>query len=300
MRALVACALAAACARESSPVLASGQGVSISAAELRASVNEESAADRAAYSAIEKKHRALEKLIDFEVLVAEARRQGLDRDPEILRATKDLMVQRLLRDRQDQNQGARILSEDERRARFEADKGSHAVPETVRLTHLFLKAPEPNDRAQRSAEAQALRSQALAFPMGEQGNSAFAELARIHSDEAATAVTGGDLTHRTHEQLEYFYSKAAADGAFALTEEGQLSQVLESPRGLHLFRLLARTASRIPTFEEYRASQSAPVSRADREEEVRLYTKSLRAKAGVVVHEEELKKFEPVGVPEAP
>lgn len=298
--ALVVCALATACVRESSPVLASGEGVSITAAALRASINGESASDRSAYAAVERKQEALDKLIDFELLVAQARKEGLDRDPEILRATKTLMVQQLLRNRQAQNQGVRILSEEQLRAQFEAEKQRHLTPETIRLAHLFLKAPQAGDRAQRLGEARALREQAVAFPAGAAGNPLFAELARTRSDEGATAIAGGDLTHRTREQLELFYSKGAADRAFALTEEGQLSEVLESPHGLHLFRLLARTPSRMLSFEEFRASQSAPVSRAAREEEVRLYSKRLREQARVVVRSEELNKLDLLAAPNGP
>ncbi len=293
-------ALGLGCNREASVPLATANGFTISADQFRASVNNQSPGDRGFYSQLDKKHELLEKMIDFEVLLAEARRQGLERSPEIVRATRELMVQQLLRGKAEQYPGGKIPSEGELRAQFEARTDREAVPQTVRALHLFLAVLPGADRPKRRLEIEALRAQALALPASEEGDRQFAALARQHSDEASTAVGGGDLTHRTHTQLESFYSRAVADGAFAVKELHQVSEVLESERGLHLFRLLERGASRLATFEEFRASQVVQVAQNVRDQDLRAYTQALRSKANVVVREEELKQLNPLSVVHQP
>ena len=293
----VSCALlGGACTRDqgtagtSSPVLASGEGIVVTEDELIAKIREQPSPGD--FASPEKKRALLDQLIEHKALAAEAKRQGLDRDPEIVRSYELMLVQRLLRDQQARQNAAPAPTEAELQARYEAEKNQRAQPELVRVSHLFLKAPAPSDRAQRLAEAKGLHDEAAALPAGTTGDQAFAELARKHSDEAATAVGGGDLTFRSHEWLEAQYSKAVADAAFALTTAGQLSEVVESGHGLHLLRLAARAPVRVPTFEEFRASLSVQWTREARDQELRAYGRKLRDAAKVVVSEAELGKVD--------
>jgi peptidyl-prolyl cis-trans isomerase C len=298
---LVFCALAGlGCKGEPTAVLAAGEGVEITADQFRASLNDESAAARGAYADPGKKRERLEKLIDFEVLVAEARRQGLERDPKILKATRELMVQRLLESRQTQQAPGQLPDEAAMKAQYEAQKDRPALAETVRVRHLFLASPLGADRSSRRQEAEKLRAQAASMPAGEEGDRQFSQLARAQSDEKSTSVEGGDLTHRTRDELTAFYSREVADGAFGLANPGQTTGVLESDKGLHLFRLVERTAARAATYEEFRASQAGQISRATRDEELKAYTNGLRSKARVIVREKELEQLNPLATDHRP
>jgi peptidyl-prolyl cis-trans isomerase C len=82
-------------------VVATGRGgLTITADELVARLEEQPAFVRAGYSSLEKKKELLTSVVRFEALAEEARRQGLDRDPEVLRAMRKLMVQKLVEARQ--------------------------------------------------------------------------------------------------------------------------------------------------------------------------------------------------------
>ena len=63
---------------------------------FRARMAEQSEQVRARYATPEKRREFLDSLIRFEVLAAEARRQGLERDPEVARTLEKVMVQRLV------------------------------------------------------------------------------------------------------------------------------------------------------------------------------------------------------------
>src|SRR5512138_3434976 len=77
-------------------MLAEGVDVRVTAAEFQARLAEQSPLIRQRYGTLERKREFLDQLIRFEVLVGEARRRGLDRDPEVLATLEKLMVQRLV------------------------------------------------------------------------------------------------------------------------------------------------------------------------------------------------------------
>jgi hypothetical protein len=80
-------------------VLASGDGFTITVDDYLARFAEQPDAVKARFATDEKRSEFLTNLVRFELLAAEARRQGLDRDPQVLLTLKKVMVQRLVQSR---------------------------------------------------------------------------------------------------------------------------------------------------------------------------------------------------------
>ena len=74
-------------------MLAQIDDVSITVSEIEERINSQTPYVRARYTGLEQKKEFLDNLVKFEVLASEARRQGLDRDPEVVRAMKQVMIQ---------------------------------------------------------------------------------------------------------------------------------------------------------------------------------------------------------------
>ena len=92
------CALAVACGpkkdeKKSGPVVAQGNGVTITADEFKARLDEQSPFIRARYATLERKKEFLDNLIRFEVLAREAEKQGIASDPDVQLTLKKIMVQ---------------------------------------------------------------------------------------------------------------------------------------------------------------------------------------------------------------
>lgn len=117
--------------------------------------------------------------------------------------------------------------------------GRRPAPPPLRAAHILLRLP-PNasaaDRDATRAQLEDLRDRILA---GED----FAALAREHSQDPGSAAQGGDLGVFTADQMV----EPFAEAVLAL-EPGQLSDVVETPFGLHLIRLTERLPP--PTYEE--------------------------------------------------
>jgi peptidyl-prolyl cis-trans isomerase SurA len=103
------------------------------------------------------------------------------------------------------------------------------VPEEVELAHIFMK-PKISEaaRAQAKAKLQAIRDSIV-------GGADFAELAQRHSQDPGSAAQGGDLGLVRRG----LFVKEFEAAVFSLTD-GQISEVVETPFGLHIIQLLER------------------------------------------------------------
>src|SRR5215207_9631644 len=85
-------------AEELKTPLAKIDDVTITLGEFQERVNRQSPYIRARYTSLEQKKEFLDSLIRFEVLAKEAFKRGLDRDPEVVRTMKQVMIQKLMRE----------------------------------------------------------------------------------------------------------------------------------------------------------------------------------------------------------
>ncbi len=127
-----------------------------------------------------------------------------------------------------------VISDEDLLAAYEQE-----APDTqLRASHILLGFPQQASQDQRDsvrAEVEDLRRRALA---GE----SFASLAREFSQDPGSATLGGSLgTFSRGDMVKPF-----EDAAFAL-DPGEISDVVESPYGLHLIRLEGKEA---PGFEQ--------------------------------------------------
>jgi peptidyl-prolyl cis-trans isomerase D len=112
---------------------------------------------------------------------------------------------------------------------YAQNKSSFAQPERRRASHIMVKIPGQATEAQRTMArtmAEGLARQAAAEP------TKFAELAKKCSQDAGSAVKGGDLGWLVSGMLTAHQQKAI--DALA---PGQVSPVIESPYGFHVFQL---------------------------------------------------------------
>ena len=97
-----------------------------------------------------------------------------------------------------------------------------------RVAHLLIAVPE----GATAAEAEAARQKMADIQRQLDSGAAFGSLAVAHSD-GQNALNGGDLGWRNLGELPTLFAEALQD-----LEPGQVSQVLHSPGGLHLVKLM--------------------------------------------------------------
>lgn len=129
-------------------------------------------------------------------------------------------------------------------AAYEANLDQYKRPEEVQARHILFRvdptaSDEEKAKARASAEAVLARAKA-----GED----FAALATAHSQDS-TATNGGDLGSFGRGVMTPAFEAAA----FAL-EAGGLSEIVETPFGLHLIKVEGRTPERTQPLDEVRAA----------------------------------------------
>ena len=175
---------------------------------------------------------------------------------EVLReeARKDLVVAKLI----ELAITPRLsLNEAAVRGFYEQHQDQFTEPNAIRASHILIGVPEHADDATRSAA----RERAEIVLADAQRGGSFSELARTHSDDEATAATGGDLGFVVQGQMVPPFEEAL----FAL-EVGTLSDVVTSPFGFHIIHVVEDRPERVVPFNE--ASGTIRLMLLDRERDV--------------------------------
>ncbi len=272
---------------KSGPVVAKGEGVVVTAAELQSILDRQSRAIPAANLA--QKKEIVDRLVQLEVLAKEAQRRGLEADPEVQFALRQMLARKLEMVAFPETDPSKEVSEADARKYYDEHKELFSQPQKVRLSRIFVAAG-PKDRAAKAAAAR----KALARIRSEQARNPaiFAVVAREISDEPASKAAGGDIGFRSREDLERQLGPAAAAAAFAL-KDGELSQVLESPPGFNILKVTGRQEEMKAAFETVKPRIQFQVFRERRAKEREEFVKKLVDQAKVTVDEAELEKVTP-------
>ena len=102
----------------------------------------------------------------------------------------------------------------------------YSTPEQIRASHILLKTTGKDEAAVR-ARAEGLLKQARA-------GADFAQLATKNSEDEGTAAKGGDLDYFGRGRMVPEFD----EGAFALKQPGQISDLIKTQYGFHIIKLV--------------------------------------------------------------
>jgi parvulin-like peptidyl-prolyl isomerase len=244
----------------------------------------------------------LESLIDRELLLQEAQRQGLTISAgRVLRRIEELpdplkpgvkaagtadghpaeddnaffryvhegmLIERLL-DKQLPQIGA--VSEKRALSFYEKNEALFIHPEEVHLRHILVRLPSEVTMAERQQAY--TKIQALEQQLAE--GASFTALA-IDASQCPSSARGGDLGYLTRDQLY----PPLAQVAFSLAP-GQISRIVESPAGYHLLLVSDRHPARQIPFLMVREALQKQLRNARQQRAARRYIRDLRERATV-------------------
>jgi peptidyl-prolyl cis-trans isomerase C len=299
------CAAALACSQQktpsqkakSGPAVARGNGITITADEFKARLDEQSPFIRARYSTLERKKEFLDNLIRFEVLALEAERQGLGNDPDVQQTLKKIMVQKLVQKNFSEPGATADVPEADVQKYYEEHVAEYVRPRRVRASAIVLQAPQGSpERAKKLAAAQ----KALARLKAEDKRSplAFTQLVSELSDDVTTKAAGGDLQFKSRDELEKAYSTELADAVFSL-KPGETSGVVQSAQALYVVRFTGEQPELNRTFEQVKPQIANKLAREKKTKDFDEWLKRLREQAGITVDEAALQAIEVAATPPA-
>lgn len=239
---------------------------------------------RARYNTPERKREFVDSLVRTELLVQEARRQGIDKKPEVQALFEKLVVQQLL------TELARKAAptEADARAYYDAHLTEFSRPERVRVAVLEFGGTSNEAPADKAAvEKELLKLRAL--KPAEQAR-AFAALVLKRSTHESSRGQEGDIGPRTRDELAQQFSAQVAEAAFGLKEPGSLSGATESQRGLVVVRLIARQPGEQRPFESEKAQLLMRLSAETRTKEMEKLVAALEAQTKPTINEKALER----------
>ncbi|MBI2711738.1 MAG: peptidylprolyl isomerase [Bdellovibrio sp.] len=167
------------------------------------------------------RRKVLDDLIKRELGVQEAKRQGLDKDPEIQARINTVLYHALLEKALNKELSSIQVSE--------ADaKEFYLRYPVIRTSHIFVG-------LKKDASADAVKAAYKKIKLIEQGplkKFSFSEVAQKFS-EGPAAPMGGDVDYQSSDKLDPYYYEAALN----LKVPGAISGIVRTPFGLHIIQL---------------------------------------------------------------
>jgi peptidyl-prolyl cis-trans isomerase C len=268
-------------------VVARIDGEAITLQEFERRLHEQSAFTRARYSSPERRKDLLEQLVRFELLAREAKKRGYDRDPQVVLAAKQRVVERMIAEELDGKLRAQDLPEAdvERYYREHLDRPPFTQAEAVRVSQILVK-----DRATAERAVTLARSLETRGELAEEG---FRRLVATMSIDEESKQRGGDLTflERGSQGGNSDQPRPVVDAAFALRSIGQVSEPVESARGFHVLRLTQRRVGFVRPYEEVRNQARAQLHYERRAQRLEQWVAEMRKKVPVEVYEDKLSQI---------
>jgi peptidyl-prolyl cis-trans isomerase C len=259
-------------------IIASIDGTQITVEEFQDRINSQSPYVRARYTSPEQKKEFLDNLIRFEVLAQEAKKRGFDKDFDVIRTMKQVMVQKLMKDRLAEGIRPEDITDEEMKAYYDSHLSEFHKPKQVRVAAIIL-----ND----AKLAETVAKEAL----GEKGatNRGFRELIAQHSVDEASKKQSGDLRFFTEDNTEL--PKAVVESAFTLQKTGDVAGPIDAGDGR--FFIIKQTGHRKAieeTFENVKRQIQNRIYRDKRTQAQKDFVANLRANADIQIYEDALNK----------
>jgi peptidyl-prolyl cis-trans isomerase C len=254
--------------------------VTITVGEFEDRINKQSPYIRARYTSIERKKEFLDNLVRFETLAKEAARKGYDKDEEVVRTMKQVMIQKLMKDEFDNKIKLEDIKDDECKKFYDDHKDEYNKPEEVRVSHILVA-----DEA-KAKEVIAKYNEMIAKDKTQDAKH-FRELVNQYStDDAANKQRGGDLSFFAANATQY--PKAVVDAAFKLQNTGDISAPVKSEKGVHVLKLTGKRKAINRAFEEVKRQIQNRLYRDKRQKAQEDFVAELKKKANVQVFEDKL------------
>ncbi|MBW2276373.1 MAG: peptidyl-prolyl cis-trans isomerase [Deltaproteobacteria bacterium] len=228
-----------------------------------------------------KRKEFLEKLINMELLAAEAARRGFDNHEEVQTVLKNQLASLMHRRIADEIQEV-DPTEDTMRKYYDDHVDNYKKPEKMRARHILV-----SDKG----KAEQLLSDVVKKKPSQYE---FRRLAQKNSEDESTRLRGGDLTFfpppGDRREGDPEVEPEVAEAAFKIKENGDVHpELVKSSKGYHVIMRTGHREKMDLTFDDAKERLVLLVKREERKNKVEGSIDALKEKFPVVLHEENLK-----------
>jgi peptidyl-prolyl cis-trans isomerase C len=233
---------------------------------------------RMRFQTMDAKKDYVDQAVRFELMAREAAKRGIQNNPAVVEALKQVMVRELLRKELDDNKP--VVPAEDINKYYEAHHGDYVKPAMVRLSHVFLS------KDHRSKADEMLKAATALAPHDYAG---FAKLARENSEYPQTKALDGDMRFLSEDELSKTYGPEVFTAQAELTQVGQvLPKLVETKDGFHVLKLQGRQVALNLTLEQVKPSIEATLQNEMRQSRYKDFVDKLKKDANVKVDENAL------------
>ncbi len=245
-------------------VVATVNGVPITEAEMKL-VEEDLAQQFARLPEDQRRAAVLSAIMEFRLLAGEAAAKGVDKDPAFMQRM-ELLRQRALHAAVVESEVAQKITDEEIRARYDAQIAATPPVNEVKARHILVKTQE----------------EALAIVKRLEAGEKFEDIAKAVSTDPGSGANGGDLGWFGPGQMVPEFEKAA----FGLEVGAYTKEPVQSQFGFHIILVEDKRTQQPPAFEEVKDQFRSMVLR----EKYFALVKTLRGAATIDIPDAALKK----------
>lgn len=264
------------------PAVAEVGSEKITVEEFQDRINKQSPYIRSRYTSLERKKEFLDNLVRFEVMAQEAERKGYDKDPEVLRSMKQVMIQKLMKEEFDNKIKLEDIKDEEAKAYYDQHPEEYNKPEEVRVSAIFTKDKAKAEDAWKQVNAKA--------KAGVIDTNAFGELAKTLTEDEKAKPARGDLRYFDAKTTQY--PKEVVEASFALKEVGNFTKPVKAGEGYYVLALTGRRKALTRSFEEVKRQIQNRLYRDKRTKAMEDYVAELKRKANVKINDDNLNKVQ--------
>lgn len=278
-------------------VVATINGMNIYMDEFKDRMEKQSPYIRSRYDSLDKKKEFLENMVKFELLAQEAAKRGYDKDAEVLRAAKQVMTQRLMREDFEEKIKQNDISEADKQKFFEEHKSEYNKPAMRRASHILIKVNEgasEKDWAAAQKKAQQVLKEVKATKPDDPN--AFRDLVTKYSDDEANKTRGGDLGYFAATAEGGPMAQEFSDATFAIANVNDVAGPVRTKFGWHVIRLTGVRDKIERTYEQVKGQIEHRLFKDLRTKKYDEFMENLRKSANVTINDNVLNAYNPASV----
>ncbi len=258
-------------------VLAKIDDTVITVGEFEQRIARQSPYVRGRYSSLEHKKEFLNNMIRFEVLAIEAKRRGIDKDPDAIRAAKQVMTQKLIQEEFAKTASLESISEAEIRAYYQANTSLYNKPEEVRVAAIIVR--------QRS-----LANKVAQLAKSAQGstNHGFRNLVNAHSIDESSRKSGGDLGYFSRSTKNI--PDAVVDAAMDIKKTGDVAGPIAANGKFYIIKQTGKRKPVSKPLEKVSEQIRNRLYREKRRKLIKSFVSQLKNAATIQIDEANLRK----------
>jgi peptidyl-prolyl cis-trans isomerase C len=262
------------------PAVARVGDVPITVHQVVLRLREQGSAAAKRYEDKQKLRQFVEDEIRFELLVRAALERGLSQDPDVVEAARKVMVRKLLQRDLGPSVFAGEVPEEAIVAYYQQHLTDYQQPEKARLAHIQV-APTLEGQARAQAIIAKLKAHAT-------DRNLFRNLVTQSSVDGDSKANGGELPFQSRDELTEEYGPSFATEILKLSAGDLAAVPVQSTRGWHVVRLLARREALARSLDEVRGEIREKLMKGQRAKDFDKYLVDIRQRYPVALYDERL------------